>query len=176
MVGARFVCVVTGAPSVVVVIVLLYLKIAIVYTCVRFSAPRHATGHNIQRQTEFTENWVKLHNLRWDGSLTVNDAGLNAFRQKQVKNGAPGVFATAAEADNAQPVSNWLTRHTISCLAPKRETRRGQAPRIVSARLTVVTLEPYRRLFAIWHHDLCRWAKSALRFSWRATPRAPCRG
>lgn len=66
-----------------------------VYSYSRFSDPRQAAGHSLERQRAYAARWAAENGLALDESLTLHDAGLSAYHQQHIKSGALGAFLAA---------------------------------------------------------------------------------
>jgi DNA invertase Pin-like site-specific DNA recombinase len=73
------------------------MKAGRVYSYLRFSDPRQATGSSADRQLAYAAAWSAKHNMQLDASLTLKDEGLSAYHQRHVKQGALGVFLRAVD-------------------------------------------------------------------------------
>jgi len=76
-----------------------------VYSYVRFSDIKQASGTSVERQTAYAESWAKAHGLALDDQLTMQDSGLSAFHQRHIEKGALGVFLRAVESGKVTPGS-----------------------------------------------------------------------
>jgi predicted site-specific integrase-resolvase len=63
------------------------------YSYVRFSTTDQKKGDSLDRQTEKTLKYIKEHNLELDTTLNLLDAGVSAFKGKNVDEGMPEVTA-----------------------------------------------------------------------------------
>ena len=111
----------------------------LVYSYTRFSDPRQASGHSVQRQTDFAEKWAKDNGLRLDSELTMRDEGLSAFHQKHVTKGALGTFLAAVEAGKVPPGSVLIVEALDRLSRANPMDAQAQLTSIVNAGLTVVT-------------------------------------
>lgn len=111
----------------------------LVYSYSRFSDPRQATGHSLERQAAYAAKWAKEHGLQLDESLTLRDEGLSAYHQRHVKTGALGVFLAAVE-DGKVPTGSVLVVEGLDRLSRAEPIQaQAQLAQIVNAGLTVVT-------------------------------------
>ena len=110
-----------------------------VYSYLRFSDPRQATGSSADRQLQYAQRWAAEKGLALDESLSLRDEGLSAYHQRHVKQGALGVFLQAVEdgriADGSVLVVEGLDR--LSRAEPIQA--QAQLAQIVNAGITVVT-------------------------------------
>src|SRR5262249_43769399 len=67
------------------------------YSYIRFSTPRQGEGHSLERQTAKAQAYAAEHGLELDAELNLKDLGVPAYRQKNVRTGALGVFIKAVE-------------------------------------------------------------------------------
>lgn len=110
-----------------------------VYSYLRFSDPRQATGSSADRQLQYAQRWASDKGLDLDESLSLRDEGLSAYHQRHVKQGALGVFLQAVEdgliADGSVLVVEGLDR--LSRAEPIQA--QAQLAQIINAGITVVT-------------------------------------
>ncbi|MBI6922210.1 recombinase family protein [Pseudomonas monteilii] len=110
-----------------------------VYSYLRFSDPRQATGSSADRQLQYAQRWAAEKGLALDQSLSLRDEGLSAYHQRHVKQGALGVFLRAVEdgriADGSVLVVEGLDR--LSRAEPIQA--QAQLAQIINAGITVVT-------------------------------------
>lgn len=110
-----------------------------VYSYLRFSDPRQATGSSADRQLQYAQRWAADKGLALDESLSLRDEGLSAYHQRHVKQGALGVFLQAVEdgriADGSVLVVEGLDR--LSRAEPIQA--QAQLAQIINAGITVVT-------------------------------------
>ncbi|PMY63160.1 MULTISPECIES: recombinase family protein [Pseudomonas] len=110
-----------------------------VYSYLRFSDPRQATGSSADRQLQYAQRWAAEKGLVLDESLSLRDEGLSAYHQRHVKQGALGVFLQAVEdgriADGSVLVVEGLDR--LSRAEPIQA--QAQLAQIINAGITVVT-------------------------------------
>jgi DNA invertase Pin-like site-specific DNA recombinase len=64
------------------------------YSYLRFSSPEQAKGDSVRRQTEATADWCRRNGAQLDGSLSLRDEGVSAFKGKHREN--PDVHGMAA--------------------------------------------------------------------------------
>lgn len=110
-----------------------------VYSYLRFSDPRQATGSSADRQLQYAQRWAADKGLILDESLSLRDEGLSAYHQRHVKQGALGVFLRAVEdgriSDGSVLVVEGLDR--LSRAEPIQA--QAQLAQIINAGITVVT-------------------------------------
>jgi len=110
-----------------------------VYSYLRFSDPRQATGSSADRQLAYAASWAAKRGMALDATLTLKDEGLSAYHQRHVKQGALGVFLRAIEdgriASGSVLVVEGLDR--LSRAEPLQA--QAQLAQIINAGITVVT-------------------------------------
>lgn len=110
-----------------------------VYSYLRFSDPRQATGHSADRQAQYANAWAAERGLSLDDSLTLRDEGLSAFHQRHVKQGALGVFLQAVD-DGRIPSGSVLVVEGLDRLSRAEPLQaQAQLAQIINAGITVVT-------------------------------------
>jgi DNA invertase Pin-like site-specific DNA recombinase len=77
------------------------------YSYVRFSTPEQRKGHSHARQTEAAQAYVKQHGLELDTELKLTDLGVSAFKGRNAKTGALGVFLDGVK-DGTIPRGSYL--------------------------------------------------------------------
>ena len=111
----------------------------LVYSYMRFSDPRQATGHSSERQLAYAAKWATEHGLLLDESLSMRDEGLSAYHQRHVKSGALGVFLAAVE-EGRIPKGSVLVVEGLDRLSRAEPIQaQAQLAQIVNAGITVVT-------------------------------------
>jgi DNA invertase Pin-like site-specific DNA recombinase len=111
----------------------------LVYSYLRFSDPRQATGNSTARQQAYAARWAEEHGLQLDESLTMRDEGLSAFHQKHIKSGALGVFLAAVEDGKVPPGSVLVVEGLDRLSRAEPIQAQAQLAQIVNAGITVVT-------------------------------------
>ncbi len=110
-----------------------------VYSYIRFSDPKQATGDSVKRQTAYAEKWAKAHGMMLDDKLTLRDAGLSAYHQKHVTQGALGAFLAAID-DGRVPAGSVLVVESFDRLSRANyKAAQKQLDRIIDAGVRVVT-------------------------------------
>lgn len=110
-----------------------------VFSYVRFSDPKQATGDSVRRQTAYAEQWAKDHGMTLDDTLTLRDEGLSAYHQKHVTQGALGAFLAAID-DGRVPSGSVLIVEGLDRLSrADPEEAQEQLKRIVNSGVQVVT-------------------------------------
>lgn len=111
----------------------------LVYSYMRFSDPRQASGHSSERQMAYAARWAAEHGLRLDESLSLRDEGLSAYHQHHVKSGALGVFLAAVEQGRIPPGSVLVVEGLDRLSRAEPIQAQAQLAQIVNAGITVVT-------------------------------------
>lgn len=114
-------------------------KLGRVYSYLRFSDPRQATGHSADRQAAYAKKWAADRGLILDESLTLRDEGLSAYHQRHVKSGALGVFLVAVESGRIPPGSVLVVEGLDRLSRAEPIQAQAQLAQIVNAGITVVT-------------------------------------
>ena len=110
-----------------------------VFSYLRFSDPKQATGSSADRQLEYARKWGAERGLILDESLTLRDEGLSAYHQKHVTRGALGVFLRAVE-DGRVPSGSVLIVEGLDRLSRAEPIQaQAQLAQIINAGITVVT-------------------------------------
>jgi len=110
-----------------------------VYSYIRFSDARQATGASVARQRDFAQRWADEHGLALDDELSLRDEGLSAFHQRHVRKGALGVFLAAAEAGRIEADSVLLVESLDRLSRAEPLTALAQLTGIIDAGIAVVT-------------------------------------
>lgn len=110
-----------------------------VYSYSRFSDPKQAAGHSLERQRAYAARWAAEHGLALDESLTLHDAGLSAYHQQHVKSGALGAFLAAVQAGQVPPGSVLVVEGLDRLSRAEPIQAQAQLAQIVNAGITVVT-------------------------------------
>lgn len=110
-----------------------------VYSYMRFSDPRQASGHSSERQLAYARRWAHEHGLQLDEKLTLRDEGLSAYHQRHVKSGALGVFLAAVEQGRIPPGSVLVVEGLDRLSRAEPIQAQAQLAHIVNAGITVVT-------------------------------------
>lgn len=111
----------------------------LVYSYSRFSDPKQAAGHSLERQRAYAARWAAEHGLALDESLTLHDAGLSAYHQQHIKSGALGAFLAAVEAGKVPPGSVLVVEGLDRLSRAEPIQAQAQLAQIVNAGITVVT-------------------------------------
>lgn len=110
-----------------------------VYSYLRFSDPRQATGNSADRQLQYAQRWAAEKGLILDESLSLRDEGLSAYHQRHVKQGALGAFLLAVD-EGRIPVGSVLVVEGLDRLSRAEPLQaQAQLAQIINAGITVVT-------------------------------------
>lgn len=110
-----------------------------VYSYLRFSDAKQATGNSAARQSDFAIKWAADHGMVLDDALSMRDEGLSAYHQKHIKIGALGVFLEAVNAGRI-PVGSVLIVEALDRLSRAAPmVAQPQLAQIINAGITVVT-------------------------------------
>lgn len=110
-----------------------------VYSYLRFSDPRQATGSSADRQAQYAQRWAAERGLLLDESLSLRDEGLSAYHQQHVKQGALGAFLKAVD-EGRIPEGSVLIVEGLDRLSRAEPIQaQAQLAQIVNAGITVVT-------------------------------------
>ena len=110
-----------------------------VYSYLRFSDPRQATGSSADRQLQYAQAWAAERGLVLDETLSLRDEGLSAYHQTHVKQGALGVFLQAVD-EGRIPHGSVLIVEGLDRLSRAEPIQaQAQLAQIVNAGITVVT-------------------------------------
>lgn len=113
--------------------------VGLVYSYSRFSDPRQAAGHSLERQAAFAARWAADHGLVLDVALTMRDEGLSAYHQAHIKSGALGIFLAAVNDGKIAPGSVLVVEGLDRLSRAEPIQAQGQLAAIVNAGITVVT-------------------------------------
>ncbi|MBM5590074.1 recombinase family protein [Burkholderia pseudomallei] len=115
-----------------------------VYSYLRFSDPKQATGSSVDRQVEYAHRWAAERGMLLDDSLSLRDEGLSAYHQRHVTQGALGVFLRAVE-DGRIPAGSVLIVEGLDRLSRAEPIQaQAQLAQIINAGITVVTASDRR--------------------------------
>jgi DNA invertase Pin-like site-specific DNA recombinase len=110
-----------------------------VYSYLRFSDPRQATGSSADRQLMYAQKWAAERGLLLDESLSMRDEGLSAYHQQHVKQGALGAFLKAVD-EGRIPSGSVLIVEGLDRLSRAEPIQaQAQLAQIINAGITVVT-------------------------------------
>lgn len=110
-----------------------------VYSYLRFSDPRQATGSSADRQLQYAQAWAAERGLVLDETLSLRDEGLSAYHQTHVKQGALGTFLRAVD-EGRIPHGSVLIVEGLDRLSRAEPIQaQAQLAQIINAGITVVT-------------------------------------
>jgi DNA invertase Pin-like site-specific DNA recombinase len=110
-----------------------------VYSYIRFSDAKQATGASTDRQRAYAATWAQEHGLLLDEQLSMRDEGLSAYHQKHVKRGALGAFLLAVE-ESKVPAGSVLVVEGLDRLSRAEPIQaQAQLASIINAGISVVT-------------------------------------
>jgi len=110
-----------------------------VYSYLRFSDPRQATGSSADRQLQYAQQWAAARGLQLDESLSLRDEGLSAYHQQHIKQGALGAFLRAID-EGRIPSGSVLIVEGLDRLSRAEPIQaQAQLAQIINAGITVVT-------------------------------------
>lgn len=110
-----------------------------VFSYLRFSDPRQASGNSADRQLQYAQHWAKTKGLVLDESLSLRDEGLSAYHQRHVKQGALGVFLRAVEDGRIKDGSVLVVEGLDRLSRAEPIQAQAQLAQIINAGITVVT-------------------------------------
>ncbi|MDN7511005.1 recombinase family protein [Burkholderia multivorans] len=110
-----------------------------VYSYLRFSDPKQATGSSVDRQLEYAKCWAAEHGMLLDDTLTLRDEGLSAYHQRHVTRGALGVFLRAVEDGRVPPGSVLVVEGLDRLSRAEPIQAQAQLAQIINAGITVIT-------------------------------------
>lgn len=110
-----------------------------VYSYLRFSDPRQAAGHSVERQAEYARRWAAERGLVLDESLSMADHGLSGYHQRHISHGALGVFLRAVEDGRIDDGSVLVVEGLDRLSRAEPIQAQAQLAQIVQAGITVVT-------------------------------------
>ena len=90
----------------------------IAYSYKRFSSPEQARSDSIRRQTKATADWCERRGLQLDETLRMVDAGVSAFRGKNIEDDAAALagFREAVRAGQV-PKGSYLVCESFDRLS-----------------------------------------------------------
>lgn len=110
-----------------------------VYSYLRFSDPKQASGNSVERQIQYAQKWAEERGLPLDTTLSLRDEGLSAYHQKHVTAGALGTFLLAV-SEGRIPAGSILIVEGLDRLSRAEPIQaQAQLAQIINAGITVVT-------------------------------------
>ncbi|PZP97495.1 MAG: recombinase family protein [Variovorax paradoxus] len=110
-----------------------------VYSYVRFSDARQASGASSDRQRAYAADWARQQGLELDEALSLRDEGLSAYHQKHIQKGALGVFLKAVEDGKVDAGSVLIVEGLDRLSRAEPIQAQAQLTAIVMAGISVVT-------------------------------------
>ncbi len=110
-----------------------------VYSYIRFSSMKQATGSSGERQMQYAVTWAARHKLALDTSLTLRDEGLSAWSGANVEKGALGAFLQEVERGRIAPGSVLVVESLDRLSRATVDKALSVLLRIIHAGLRVVT-------------------------------------
>ena len=115
------------------------IKAGRVYSYLRFSDPRQATGSSADRQLAFASTWAKKRGMELDATLTLKDEGLSAYHERHVKQGALGAFLLAIEEGRIPRGSVLIVEGLDRLSRAEPLLAQAQLAQIINGGITVIT-------------------------------------
>lgn len=110
-----------------------------VYSYLRFSDPRQASGSSADRQMQYAQKWAAERGLKLDETLSLRDEGLSAYHQRHITQGALGAFMRAIEEGRISPGSVLIVEGLDRLSRAEPLQAQAQLGQIIHAGITVVT-------------------------------------
>jgi len=110
-----------------------------VYSYLRFSDPRQATGSSADRQLAYATAWAAQRGLELDESLSLKDEGLSAYHERHIKQGALGAFLRAIDEGRILSGSVLVVEGLDRLSRAEPLQAQAQLAQIINAGITVVT-------------------------------------
>lgn len=110
-----------------------------VYSYLRFSDPRQASGNSAERQIQYAQRWAAARGLTLDDTLSLRDEGLSAYHQNHVSRGALGAFLVAIEEGRITSGSVLVVEGLDRLSRAEPLQAQAQLAQIINAGITVVT-------------------------------------
>jgi DNA invertase Pin-like site-specific DNA recombinase len=110
------------------------------YSYTRFSTPEQAKGDSHRRQADAAKDWCDRNKVQLDQDLTFLDAGVSAFRGRNVEIGKLGEFRAAVDA-GLVPQGSFLLVESLDRISRQAAHRAVRTLMdIIDLGVTVVTL------------------------------------
>ncbi|MBB5408563.1 DNA invertase Pin-like site-specific DNA recombinase [Paraburkholderia sp. HC6.4b] len=110
-----------------------------VYSYIRFSSEKQASGTSIERQSEYAAEWAAAKGLTLDTTLTMYDLGLSAWKGEHLEKGALGGFIKAIEKGRIAPGSVLIVESLDRLSRDKVNKAQELFLRIINAGVCIVT-------------------------------------
>ena len=114
------------------------------YSYLRFSTTEQLKGDSQRRQLALARDYADRHGLDLDERLTFRDLGVSAWRGKNVKEGALGMFLDAVDNGHVPPSSYLLVENLDRLSRDKVMPALMQFQSILERDVNVVTLQDGR--------------------------------
>jgi DNA invertase Pin-like site-specific DNA recombinase len=111
------------------------------YSYLRFSTPEQSKGNSFQRQTDLSRQYADRNGLALDEAFTFRDLGMSAFRGKNAREGALGVFLAAVDSGRVGPGSYLLVENLDRLSRDKVHNAYVQFSALLQRDINVVTLQ-----------------------------------
>jgi DNA invertase Pin-like site-specific DNA recombinase len=115
------------------------------YSYIRFSTVEQGAGDSLRRQTAAAEEYAKRHGMVLDTELTMRDAGVSAFRGRNVGAGALGAFLKAISDKLVTPGSVLLVESLDRISRQEARKALRTLEEVIEGGVDVVTLSDNRR-------------------------------
>lgn len=110
-----------------------------VYSYLRFSDPKQASGSSADRQLAYAQKWAADRGMALDEALSLRDEGLSAYHQRHVKQGALGAFLLAVDEGKIASGSVLVVEGLDRLSRAEPIQAQAQLAQIINAGITVVT-------------------------------------
>jgi DNA invertase Pin-like site-specific DNA recombinase len=114
------------------------------FSYVRFSNPDQVNGDSLRRQLDRTADYCRRHGLTLDGSLTLHDLGVSAYRGRNATAGNLRVFLDAVKAGRVPPGSVLVVESFDRISRQGIDEGYDIVKAILKAGVRIVTLSPER--------------------------------
>ncbi len=111
------------------------------YSYLRFSTTEQLKGDSQRRQLALAREYADRHGLDLDETLTFRDLGVSAWKGKNIKEGALGVFLEAVDSGHVPPGSYLLVENLDRLSRDKVMPALMQFQAILERGVNVVTLQ-----------------------------------
>jgi len=118
------------------------------YSYIRFSTPEQAAGDSLRRQTELRDELVKRKGWHLDDSLTLLDAGVEAFRGSNLEDGsALSRFLDLVNADIVKKGSILIVESLDRISRQNMRKANGIINELLEKGISIATLAPSERIY-----------------------------
>jgi DNA invertase Pin-like site-specific DNA recombinase len=115
------------------------------YSYIRFSTVEQGAGDSLRRQSAAAEEYAKRHGMVLDTELTMRDAGVSAYRGRNVGAGALGAFLKAISEKLVTPGSVLLVESLDRISRQEARKALRTLEEVIEGGVDVVTLSDNRR-------------------------------